>query len=168
LVGGEISKNSLTNVSNLTLITNDTVENQLQKFWEIEEYKSKSNWSPQEDLCETHFLSNHKRDYQGRFIVKLPFVKENNELGSSKEIAIKRLHSFEHKFKNQPLLKLDYSKFMNEYLWLNHMELVPNDYANNNFSCYLPHHEVFKQSSGKLRVVFDARECKNIQRQKLK
>jgi hypothetical protein len=45
---------------------------------------------------------------------------------------------------------------MNEYLWLNHMELVPNDYANNNFGCYLPRHEVFKQSSGKLRVVFDA------------
>jgi hypothetical protein len=156
LVGGEISKNSLTNVSNVTLITNNTVENQLQKFWEIEEYKSKSNWSPQEDLCETHFLSNHKRDFQGRFIVKLPFVKENNELGSSKEIATKRLHSLEHKFKNQPLLKLEYSKFMNEYLWLNHMELVPNDYANNNFGCYLPHHEVFKQSSGKLRVVFDA------------
>jgi hypothetical protein len=156
LVGGEISKNSLTNVSKITLITNNTVESQLQKFWEIEEYKSKSNWSPQEDLCETHFLSNHKRDYQGRFIVKLPFVKENCELGSSKELAIKRLHSLEHKFKNQPLLKLEYSKFMNEYLWLNHMELVPNDYANNNFGCYLPHHEVFKQSSGKLRVVFDA------------
>jgi hypothetical protein len=156
LVGGEISKNSLTNVSNITLITNNTVEKQLQKFWEIEEYNSKSNWSPQEDLCETHFLSNHKRDYQGRYIVKLPFVTENCELGSSKEIAIKRLHSLEHKFKNQPLLKLEYSKFMNEYLWLNHMELVPNDYANNNFGCYLPHHEVFKQSSGKFRIVFDA------------
>jgi hypothetical protein len=98
----------------MTLITNNTVENQLQKFWEIEEYKSKSNWSRQEDLCETHFLSNYKRDYQGRFIVKLPFVKENNELGSSKEIAINRLHSLEHKFKNQPLLKLEYSKFMND------------------------------------------------------
>jgi hypothetical protein len=124
------------------LITNNTVENQLQKFCEIEEYKSKSNWSRQEDLCETHFLSNHKRDYQGRFIVKLPFVKKNNELGSSKEIAIKRLHSLEHKFKNQPLLKLKYSKFMNEYLWLNHMDIVPNDYANNNFGCYLPHRQV--------------------------
>jgi hypothetical protein len=61
LVGGEISKDSLTNVSNITMTTDNTVEKQLQKFWEIEEYKQKSNWSQQDDLCETHFLSNHKR-----------------------------------------------------------------------------------------------------------
>jgi hypothetical protein len=61
LVGGEISKDSLTNVSNITMTTDNTVEKQFQKFWEIEEYKQKSNWSQQDDLCETHFLSNHKR-----------------------------------------------------------------------------------------------------------
>jgi hypothetical protein len=58
-----------------------------------------------------------------------------------------------------PSLKGAYTEFINEYVDLGHMEVVPSkdiDVLNNKYF-YLPHHAVFKIDSltTKLRVVFD-------------
>jgi hypothetical protein len=60
-------------------------------------------------------------------------------------------YNTERKFAKNPELKLEYSKFIQEYL-----QLVKNLPDKN--SIYLPHHAVLKESSTttRLRVVFDA------------
>lgn len=44
IIGGEIPKFTPTSVCNINLILN-TLEQQVQKFWEIEEYNNQSSWS---------------------------------------------------------------------------------------------------------------------------
>ncbi|XP_018401691.1 PREDICTED: uncharacterized protein LOC108778879 [Cyphomyrmex costatus] len=100
-----------------------------------------------------------KKNQDGRFVVKLP-IKEHiiGELGSSRDIAFKRLRNIERRFERDPSLKLQYTEFMNEYLVSRHTK-VANEQLEEDF--YLPHHCVFKGSdrSSKIRVVFDA-SCK--------
>lgn len=53
-------------------------------------------------------------------------------------------------------MKTEYEKFIQEYLELNHMELVPYGEQFNPNAHYIPHHCVFKDSTTtKLRVVFN-------------
>jgi hypothetical protein len=137
-----------------------SVEQQIHKFWQIEEFDHKTSLSADDEYCEKYFQASTRRDHSGRFIVKLPFKHDPPNLGVSKNAAINRLRSMETKFKRDPQLQFEYNNFMNEYLALGHLEQVPvseavniSDYA----SCFLPHHAVFKKDSTttKLRVVFD-------------
>jgi hypothetical protein len=98
-------------------------------------------------------------DPTGRFIVRLPFRRNPPELGSSKEIALKRFITLERKFKRNQSLHADYNAFIQEYKQLGHLEHVPFVEAQNlhNYnSYYLAHHAVFKNSlTSSIRVVFD-------------
>jgi len=86
----------------------------------------------------------------------LPFRENKTELGESKEVAMKRLKYLERKFQNNREFYDQYSKFMQEYIQLNHMSRVIEE-TNAMIPIYLPHHGVLRQSSltTKLRVVFD-------------
>ena len=89
-------------------------------------------------------------------MVQLP-VKENiSQLGDSKSAAAKRLNQVERRLASNPVLRLQYSAFMEEFISLGHMELVSNG-GEPHQQFYLPHHCVLKPSSTstKLRVVFD-------------
>ncbi|UYV61853.1 hypothetical protein LAZ67_1006857 [Cordylochernes scorpioides] len=67
------------------------------------------------------------------------------------------------KLQKSPSILKQYCDFMDEYLLINHMELIPSDELDTpSGQCYyIPHHCVFKEQSTttKLRVVFDA-SCK--------
>nr|XP_029717306.1 uncharacterized protein LOC115260532 [Aedes albopictus] len=116
-------------------VGNDTLSEQLQQFWQLEEYVNRSPQLSEEDRnCKEHFAVHTTRDSVGRFTVRLPFWEHPSSLGESREIAAKRLCHIERKLEKNPLLK-DYSK-----------------------DCvFLPHHCVVKESSSttKCRVVFD-------------
>jgi len=78
------------------------------------------------------------------------------QLGSSREIAIKHLKAIESKFSKSLDLKEKYKNFIYEYQDLGHMtEIVNTDECE--VVNYLPHHSVIKEDSltTKLRVVFD-------------
>lgn len=158
VVGGSFNypNPSKTIACNLSL---RTLDQKLTKFWEIEEVQTKPNLSPEELECENHYQKTYTRDSTGRFIVKLPFKKVVRPLGSSRVYAQKRLFSLENKLNKNPKLREEYSNFLNEYLDLKHMELVPAQDANveSSHTFYLPHHAVIKESSisTKVRVVFD-------------
>ena len=96
------------------------------------------------------------RDATGRFIVKIPFKKNYNQLGDSKEIAIKRFYSLERRLNTDKSLKSLYVNFINEYIKPNHMSELTN-FNRNRFGYFLPHHPVMKESSNttKLRAVFN-------------
>ncbi|XP_076382083.1 uncharacterized protein LOC143260481 [Megalopta genalis] len=137
------------------LVTNEDLQNQLQRFWAIEEtndcpYKTINN------ECEQYFRETTTRDASGRFMVRIPFKSEISGLGESKLTAEKRLYAMERKFKKDPGFKGEYMAFMREYEELGHMtQLIDDNKQDRGF--YLPHHAVIKQTSNttKLRVVFD-------------
>jgi hypothetical protein len=68
----------------------------------------------------------------------------------------KRFYNLERKLNRDPERKEEYSRFMNEYLEIQHMELVAN-IRDDHFS-YLSHHAVINENctTSSVRVVFDA------------
>ncbi|XP_015375644.1 PREDICTED: uncharacterized protein LOC107170130 [Diuraphis noxia] len=105
-----------------------------------------------------HFKETAKRDETGRFILRLPFKSEVHELGSTLEMARTRFLSVERRLQRDEKLKLQYVRFMKEYLDMGHMERFREESNVSRDVFYLPHHPVLKLSSltTKLRVVFDA------------
>jgi hypothetical protein len=77
-------------------------------------------------------------------------------MGNTQSLALKRFYNLERKLNRDPERKEEYSRFMNEYLKLQHMELVSN-IPDDHFS-YLSHHAVINENSttSRVRVVFDA------------
>ncbi|XP_067214199.1 uncharacterized protein [Linepithema humile] len=133
------------------------LQDQLQRFWKIDEVPTSQVQSQEELACEKHFQQTHRRLFSGRFQVRLPLRENPDQLGESYDIAFKRLRSIERKFIKDPLIKERYTTFMKDYESLNHMgrgEMNEKGIPAN----YLPHHAVLKEESAttKLRVVFDA------------
>jgi hypothetical protein len=114
--------------------------------------------SQEEQECEEHFTQNYYRDEEGKYVVKIPMIKNGAEaLGDSLYMAKKRLESLLKRFESQPQFKIEYEKFLKEYEDLGHMTQVEFSSINKPWY-FLPHHAVFKMDSSttKLRVVFDA------------
>ncbi|XP_058816608.1 uncharacterized protein LOC131679875 [Topomyia yanbarensis] len=140
------------------VITTESLNKQVAKFWEIESCQSESIWSVEERLCEEIFTSTTERDSDGRYIVTLPKrIEFIGHLGDSRSIATKRFHAMERRLAKDSALHHQYCSFMNEYLSLGHMKLVDvvSDLPGQHY--YLPHHAIIKPESTttKLRVVFD-------------
>lgn len=103
------------------------VEDILQKFWKLEEVPYHQQLTDDERVCEQYFQQTISRQADGRYVTRLPFNKNINYLGASKEIAVKRLHGIERKLDKQPECRPQYQDFMSEYLNLGHMEEIPSN-----------------------------------------
>ncbi|GFW21473.1 DUF1758 domain-containing protein [Trichonephila clavipes] len=132
----------------------NAVEFQLDKFWQLEELCETKPLTNEEIAGENHFKRTHTRDSTGRFAVNFPFRDSSDELGSS---AVHRLQQIERQFSRNKSLSDQYHKFMNDYLKLGHMELIPENEIDvpASSSFYLPHHPVPNKNGDKFRVVFD-------------
>ncbi|GFQ66356.1 uncharacterized protein TNCT_108981 [Trichonephila clavata] len=135
----------------------NAVEFQLDKFWQLEELSETKPFTNEEIACENHFKRTYTRDSTGRFAVKFPFRDSSDELGSSRDIAVHRLQQIERRFSKNQSLSDQYHKFMDDYLKLGHMELIPENEIDvpASSSFYLPHHSVPNKNGDKFRVVFD-------------
>ncbi|XP_035206847.1 uncharacterized protein LOC118181766 [Stegodyphus dumicola] len=133
---GKTKSVSQTIVSNHASCTN--VQLQLEKFWKLEEISEIKHYTEEEIECENHFKRNFSRDSTGRFVVKFPFRRSGNELGSSRDVA-------------------SISQIYGGLSQLGHMELIPENEIDvpANSSFYLPHHSVPDKNGDKFRVVFD-------------
>ncbi|XP_058826504.1 uncharacterized protein LOC131686254 [Topomyia yanbarensis] len=134
-----------------------TLEESVERFWQVEELQTRSDYSLEEKRCEEVFSDSTTRNAEGRYMVRLPRRSNFDEMvGASKSMAMKRLQLLEKRLARNPELKDEYNKFMMEYLSLGHMRCVREDDTQN--SSYLPHHPVVKEASTttKVRVVFDA------------
>ncbi|XP_011859799.1 PREDICTED: uncharacterized protein LOC105557222 [Vollenhovia emeryi] len=165
IISGPIPDYLITNKSSNYLSSNlsclfirESINETLLKFWELEEYPAEKSvkLSVEEQRCEEHFINTMSRDVSGRFVVRLPFRDNKNQLGDSREIALRRLSYLERKFKINQEFYNQYSSFMREYIKLNHMSIVNSESTIMN-PTYLPHHGVLHEFSltTKLRVVFD-------------
>ncbi|XP_024892506.1 uncharacterized protein LOC112467859, partial [Temnothorax curvispinosus] len=135
-----------------------SLEEELRRFWEVEELPKQSILTPQEKQCEEHFRATHSRDSDGRYIVRLPFKKDPPiDIGTSRFRAEKMLNTSLHRFQNNSPLANEYKEFLSEYERLGHMrKATPQDEGGQHV--YLPHHGVIRESSATthLRVVFNA------------
>ncbi|XP_041781817.1 uncharacterized protein LOC121598685 [Anopheles merus] len=156
IVSGQVSQ-GLTHSSLVLYVM--TLNDQLSRFWELEGCYSPAMLSVEEAECEAAFVQTTSRDHEGRFVVALPTRTERlNQLGDSYEAASRRLQSLCRRLNIDSKLKQEYSKFLQEYLDLGHMEEIPSDRHDIGKTYYMPHHCVVRPDSltTKLRVVFDA------------
>lgn len=159
--------NSLKNVTSTSKVVHHCVglsdiRNDLQKFWEIEEFPQKVHLTEDERKCEEHFVSTHYRNEDGSYVVRYPFKNDPPErLGDSLKNAKRLLSQTERRVQNNPELKKNYYDFLNEYKDLKHMkEIDVSDKQNSNCEIenYLPYHIIIRESSSStpLRIVFNA------------
>lgn len=166
LVSGSISNDTrFQQYVHCNISTTTAIENQLEKFWCLEEVPCLKPYSSEEAYCETHFVNTIRRNQNGRFVVSLP-KKQSVQLGNSLDKALKCLYSLERRLYQDPDLRSEYNKFMDEYCQLNHMTAV--DYltdeikfkltSNESLVYFLPHHPIIKKDkiTSKIRVVFNA------------
>ncbi|XP_032690609.1 uncharacterized protein LOC116853591 [Odontomachus brunneus] len=132
------------------------LENQLDKFWNIEKIATDKPKSTDEIKCETHILNTVRRNETGRYVVRLPFRTSKKRLDESRIGALRRLSSLERTLNANVTLKDEYTQILEEYLKLGHMSVVETP---DTIGYYMPHHAVIKESSisTKVRVVFDAK-----------
>ena len=156
IMGPIIDQGSSNPYINSLLVTksNDDLNENLSKFWELEEVPcSKQVLAPEEEWCENHFIETHRRSATGQYVIQLPFKSDVPDLRESGHTALKRFHNLEFKLKKNENLYSQYRDFMIEYVQLDHMSPTIS-----NSSYIIPHHAVTKEDRNKikLRVVFDA------------
>ncbi|XP_029665481.1 uncharacterized protein LOC115236892 [Formica exsecta] len=140
-------------------ISSPSLEEELRRFWNIEEFPRQSILTPQEQQCEEHFCSTHYRESDGRYIVRLSFkTSPPIDIGNSRFRAEKMVNSLVRRFRDKPELAKEYSDFISEYQRLGHMLPTPMPQDDIEQTFYLPHHGVIRESSSttRLRVVFNA------------
>ncbi|XP_037930457.1 uncharacterized protein LOC119665245 [Teleopsis dalmanni] len=136
----------------------EALDNILTKFWQLEEInQTDDKFTDAEKKCEKSFAQNTHHNYEGRFVVKLPFKEDTTVLGESMQMSMNRFFSLERWLLKNSELKKMYVDFMREYEHLGHMEKINQDDIMHPHYI-LPHHCVIKADSTttKLRVVFNA------------
>lgn len=108
------------------LVSNTSVQEQLEKFWILEDCPMEQVLTKDEQRCEEIFQNTTERAKDGKFIVTLPMKPNRAKLGNSYDIAVKRFLQLERKlYKNSDLQK-NYHDFIREYINLGHMEKTKN------------------------------------------
>ncbi|KAG8239838.1 hypothetical protein J437_LFUL011464 [Ladona fulva] len=110
--------------------TQNELTDGLQVFWEMEEVSTEKSMSDADAYCENHFRSTHLRDYEGRYVVRLPFRNDNLvHLGSFRKPVLNLFLYLERRLEEKPEVRAMYNLFMSEYLTLRHMEVTePNSH----------------------------------------
>lgn len=166
VVAGEVpqlSSSSVSFISHTLHCSNNDIDVMLEKFWEVENISSPNKAiTAEQDLCEASF----KKSIQlinNRFQVDLPVNVANNdfnnfELGNSFPKAYQRLITLQKRFSKDEYVRLEYVKFIDEYIESGHAQFYNYNSGTNIKDFYfLPHHPVIRhdKKTTKLRVVFD-------------
>lgn len=127
-----------------------TLDNLLRHFWEMEEISMERTRTSEQGKCEEIFMQTHTRLADGRYQVTIPLREDIQDIGSSRAVALHRFHQLERRFEREPDLKIQYVEAIEELLRNDQMRLV--DRPPKGWCYHIPHHPVRK----KFRVVFDA------------
>ncbi|XP_059047222.1 uncharacterized protein LOC131842668 [Achroia grisella] len=93
----------------------------------------------------------------GRYVVGLPWERDNVALPPSYDMAASRLRGIERRMDRSTEFRLAYTAEINKLLDKGYAEKVTDDRFNNDRAWYLPHFGVTNPNKpGKLRLVFDA------------
>ncbi|XP_075990232.1 uncharacterized protein LOC142985872 [Anticarsia gemmatalis] len=109
LMGGVTMKLNAQEKS-LTIMKQEVnIEDLLKTIWEVDT-DSKRSLTQKEQLCENIYKQTHKRDQEGRYIVKLPFntPQPKSPEGNTREIANRRFMQLERRLNQNTELKKEY------------------------------------------------------------
>ncbi|XP_062557323.1 uncharacterized protein LOC134222195 [Armigeres subalbatus] len=96
-----------------------SLEQSIERFWMTESLSTNDTLSVEERFCENLYQSTTTRNQQGRYVVRLPLKEELiTKLGDSKGPAFHRYQLLERRLARKPELKVEYGRFMEEYLSL--------------------------------------------------
>ncbi|XP_017485298.1 PREDICTED: uncharacterized protein LOC108373869 isoform X2 [Rhagoletis zephyria] len=145
-------------------VSNENLDSQLRKFWELEEIPTPKSLNSEDRVCEDFYISTTSRTSDGRYKVRLPFkhsFPDQLTLGRSRAPALQQFLSMEKNLLKKGELKSQYDQVLEEYITLGHMEETTSyekSSGNKYSSFYLPHHAVVKpeKRTTKVRVVFNA------------
>lgn len=138
----------------ITLFSQEnSLDNTLRKFWEIEEVNFNPPQSPDDIYCEKLFQTTTTRNADGRYVVALPISPNAPPVANNRPKAFRSFHIIENRLLKNPNVYSKYNDFMQDYINSGHMTV-----AKTNSDYVIPHHCVFKKSDpqGKIRVVFNA------------
>ncbi|XP_060801079.1 uncharacterized protein LOC132901910 [Amyelois transitella] len=151
---GYVLMGDVPKTSSVPPFTGFTLNDVLQKFWELEEIPQMKYLSPEETECENLFTSSVSRDKCGRYSVSLPFCRTPSELGNSRAIALRRFMALERKFKHTPGLRENYNSVIHDYINNDYLSEVPQSSLNVE-GYYIPHHAVIRADKPMPRIVLD-------------
>ncbi|XP_050065977.1 uncharacterized protein LOC126555053 [Aphis gossypii] len=136
-----------------------SLEDMVQRFWQVEEPDTAPATFHDEGQCEAVYSAERYRDLNGRFVVPMPFRPGHRDesFPGSRQIAIRRFQNLERKLQADEVLYAAYREFMSEYESLGHMNIAADA-----GTYFIPHHPVFN-AANKIRVVFDASAKANSQ-----
>lgn len=121
----------------------------LERFWEMEDFVETAP-SINDVRAIKYYNETVTCADDGRYIVRIPFIGGDCELGESRTTALARLSQLERRFKRDPNLKIKYCESMQEAIDLGHMRLATAaELAKPGY--FIPHHAVAKG-----RIVNDA------------
>jgi len=132
------------------------IDDMLRRFWESEEPPYVAPKDDNDVLCEKFFQETTSRDSHGRYQVSLPFkgALPPDDLGSTRQVAQKRLLSLEKRLSRFPDFQKQYNANLEDYVTQGHMRP-----ATTSADYLLTHHAVVKESTTtQVRVVFNASE----------
>ncbi|XP_018377653.1 PREDICTED: uncharacterized protein LOC108770516 [Trachymyrmex cornetzi] len=139
IIGGELTEKHTTASRFCNMVTNTQLQDQLQRFWRLEEMPESRSYTKEEIHCE-------------KFFILLRNKKTVDSLFDCRLIQVASLAK-------DPTLKEAYKEFLNEYRQQGHMSLVENpDVLLAQEHYIIPHQPVVRPDSmtTKLRVVFEA------------
>lgn len=168
-LSGPLPTNEIQTFSTIVSDSDDLALNeQIKKFWEIEEVTKISSASENDEYCEELYQKTTFRQPDGRYVVRLPFRQDFPEkvfLGPSRHMALAQYLRMEKTLNKNPELKQQYELVLQEYIELDHMQQVNHceSASEKHFSFFLPHHAVLKPESKttKVRVVFNGSKKTN-------
>ncbi|KAM8719460.1 hypothetical protein ACLKA7_012076 [Drosophila subpalustris] len=80
-----------------TLFSSIDINASLQRFWELEDTNTDLPPDPEDLKVEEHFRDTHTRDAEGRYIIKLPFKRENTTFANTLHGATSRFEAVERR-----------------------------------------------------------------------
>ncbi|XP_073841335.1 uncharacterized protein [Musca autumnalis] len=163
IISGKPASNTVVSFASWTA-TIDPLNQDLQRFWELENVSNEKTMSADDVWCEEFYKKTVNRRPDGRYEVRLPFkhnLTPDQYLGASRPAAMGQFLRMERTLERNPELAAEYNKVLSEYISLGHMRQTSSAETFDNKHCssyYLPHHAVVKpeRMSTKVRVVFNA------------
>lgn len=138
--------------SSALLSLDDSLNDAVQRLWQLEEFPKVKHLSPEEQAAEDYYVATTKRDKSGRYIVRLPFKADAVPLVENKYSPMQYYLRVEKKLNQTPEAAKLYHGVFSDYVKNGMMK------ESTTHSKYLLlHHAVLKETSSttKIRPVFN-------------
>ena len=133
----------------LKLNSNESLSQQIERFWEIDTYGTKNsaeqNLLPSSEDKTLHILEKGSIFNRCHFEVPLLWKEKIPVLPNNREMALKHFYSLEKKFAKISGSKTLYQKQIHEYIENGHAKKLDKNemFETSNITNYLTHHGVF-------------------------